>query len=140
VARIILFDRQHNRFIGPAHTIRTSSTRHKEETWYWDPSGSCSDLPAGLGPGREGLLSSPAAGGCEATLGGGSGGLGGANACIVRCSCVQGDPVSGSRAVAQEQLSLYVELNVAYPLTPADKDVIPGNEVQVCVHVAGDVA
>ena len=130
MARIILFDRQHNRFLGPAHSILTSSTRHKEGTWYWDPAGPPSDLPAGLGPEREGILSA-APGGCETVLVGAGGGLGGANACIIRCSCVQGDPVSGSRDVALDQVSLYVELNVAYPLTGEDKGAVPENEAQV---------
>lgn len=52
-------------------------------------------------------------------------GLGGANACVVRCAEVAADPVSGARKVDGERLSLYVELNVAFRLMAEDAEAVP---------------
>lgn len=60
-----------------------------------------------------------------------SGGLGGANACVVRCAELAADPVSGVRKLAGERLSLYVELNVAFRLMAEDADVVPQDESKV---------
>lgn len=61
------------------------------------------------------------------------GGLGGANACIVRCAELATDPVSGLRKLDGERLSLYVELNVAFKLVAEDADAVPQDEAKVSV-------
>jgi hypothetical protein len=60
-----------------------------------------------------------------------TGGLGGANACFVRCAEVATDPVSGVRKVDGERLSLYVELNVAFRLMAEDAQAVPQDEAKV---------
>jgi hypothetical protein len=60
-----------------------------------------------------------------------SAGLGGANACTVRCAELAADPVSGVRKLEGERLSLYVELNVAFRLMAEDADVVPQDESKV---------
>lgn len=60
-----------------------------------------------------------------------TGGLGGANACIVRCSELSQDPVSGVRKLDGERLSLYIELNVALRLVAEDGEAVPQDEAKV---------
>lgn len=61
-----------------------------------------------------------------------TGGLGGANACVVRCAELGQDHVSGVRKLDGERLSLYVELNVAFRLMAEDADAVPQDEAKVC--------
>jgi hypothetical protein len=54
-----------------------------------------------------------------------------ANAAIVRCSQQQPARGGGSQRVEADRLSLYIELNVAYRLTPSDADAVPQDERRV---------
>lgn len=60
-----------------------------------------------------------------------TGGLGGANACVVRCAEMAADPVAGVHKLDGERLSLYVELNVAFRLMAEDADAVPQDESKV---------
>jgi len=63
-----------------------------------------------------------------ASLGPAFAGAAGANACVVRCAQQTRDPAAGCRALDGEQLSLYVELNVAFRLTAEDAAVVANSE------------
>jgi hypothetical protein len=63
-----------------------------------------------------------------ASLGPAFAGAAGANACVVRCAQQTRDPAAGCRALDGEQLSLYVELNVAFRLTAEDAAVVTNSE------------
>ena len=52
---------------------------------------------------------------------------------MVRCSCVQADPQSGTRLITDEHLSLLVELNVSYRLMVEDTRGMPSSEEKVRV-------
>jgi hypothetical protein len=52
-------------------------------------------------------------------------GAGGAHSFITRCAAAEADPVCGVRTLDPAQLSLYIELNVAYPATPDDEAAVP---------------
>jgi hypothetical protein len=120
VARMVLFDRQQNKFIGPAHCIPAAFTSSKECTWTWEPHGAPAAAPLGSSAATSSSGSS-----------GSSGPLGGANTAVVRFDSVQADPVGGSRQLAADRLMLYVELNVAFPLTAEDAEVVPESERKV---------
>ena len=63
------------------------------------------------------------------------GGLGAANAVIVRCPELSADPVSGVRKLDGERLSLYVEFNVAFKLVAEDADAVPQDEAKVMIEL-----
>jgi hypothetical protein len=67
-----------------------------------------------------------------------TGSLGGANACVVRCAEMAGDPVAGVHKLDGERLSLYVELNVAFRLMAEDADAVPQDEAKVSLTGRSD--
>lgn len=68
-----------------------------------------------------------------------TGGLGGANACVVRCAELSPDPVSGLRKLDGERLSLYVELSVAFRLMAEDAEAVPQEDAKVGSKAAAAV-
>ncbi|KAL6749692.1 hypothetical protein V8C86DRAFT_2838028 [Haematococcus lacustris] len=90
VARIGLFDRSRNRFLGNVLGVRPEGVTKKGKTWTFNPKTKV----------------------------------------LLRCSCVQPDPGTGTRLVNDEALSLYIELNTSHRLDVADTKNMPPSELK----------
>jgi hypothetical protein len=120
IARVALFDRRANRFLGNVLGLRPDAVSHADKRWSFNPedraivrcgcvqvSMHCAAFPLR----RSMAVSHPAA--------------------PLSRHPSQADPQAGTRLASEDALSVYIELNVSYRLTVEDTVAMPTSETRV---------